>query len=536
MAAFRQDLADSRRRPAVRVASLSALVAILTLCWAAAPAQATTKVFSFTGVEQIFTVPGGVHSISVVAIGGVGGSTADASGGEAAEVTGTVTVTPSQTLYVEVGGKGKDQGEGGAGGFNGGGAGAGGGGGASDIRTSPLVSGLSPDQRLLVAAGGGGAGGTGPSEAGANGGAAGSPGASSSYFGGGAGTPTEGGAGASGCEPSGQGANGQLGSGGAGGNSFVESGPGGGGGGGYYGGGGGGGACSIGSSGGGGGSSLIPPLGLQVLTSAAPKVEITYTPVPPSISLVAPVGGALYTKGQAVNAIFSCTPPEGTGVSSCTGTVANGALIDTSTVGSHSFTVNAEDTDGVTASKEVSYTVVVPPSISLVSPADGATYTRGQAVTAVYSCSPGEGAGVKSCSGPVANGASLDTSTVGSHSFTVDAKDTDGGAASKSVSYTVVEAPPPDTILDSHPKSKIETKKKKVNVKFSFSSDPAGASFKCKLDSGDFVPCKSSQHYKVKAGRHVFEVEAVAGAQVDPTPASFPFKVKKKPKKHHHPR
>jgi Glycine rich protein len=539
MAAFRQDLSGIRRPQAAWAASLFVLsAAALMLLWAAAPARATTQVFSYTGAEQTFAVPGGVHSIGVVVIGGVGGSTADASGGEAAEVAGKVTVTPGQTLYVEVGGKGKNLGEGGAGGFNGGGAGAGGGGGASDIRTSPRASGLSPDPRLIVAAGGGGAGGSGPSEVGANGGAAGSPGGSSSYSGGGAGTATEGGAGAFGCEPSGQGGNGQLGVGGAGGDSAVESDPGGGGGGGYYGGGGGGGACVVGSSGGGGGSSLIPPLALQSLTSAAPKIEITYTAVPPSISIASPVAGGIYVKGQVVNAIYSCTHAEGVGLSSCTGTVANGAPIATSSIGSHSFTVEAEDTDGVSASQEVEYTVVVPPSISIASPVDGATYSKGQAVTAVYSCTPGEGAGVQSCAGPVFNGASLDTSTVGPHTFTVNAKDTDGGTASKSVSYTVAAVaaePPPDTILDSHPKSKIETKKKKVKVKFSFSSQPAGASFKCKLDNGDFTPCKSPQSYKVKAGKHVFEVEAVTATQVDPTPASFSFKVKRKPKKAHHP-
>lgn len=466
MAALRQDLADFRHRQAVRVAVFAALAALLTLCWAVAPAQATTQAFSFTGAEQTFAVPGGVNSISFVAIGGTGGSTADATGGEAAEVAGKVTVTPGQTLYIEVGGKGQSLGEGGAGGFNGGAAGAGGGGGASDIRTSPRISGLSPDTRLLVAAGGGGAGGSGPSEVGANGGAAGSPGASSSYSGGGAGTATEGGAGAFGCEPSGQGGNGQLGAGGAGGDSAIESDPGGGGGGGYYGGGGGGGACVIGSSGGGGGSSLIPPLALQSLTSAAPKIEITYTAVPPSISIVSPAAGGIYAKGQVVNAIYSCTHAEGVGLNSCTGTVANGAPIDTSSIGSHSFAVEAEDTDGVTASKSVTYTVVAEPP------------------------GPQPGSGE-----------------------------------------------PPDTIIDSHPKPKIETKKKKINVKFTFSSDPAGASFKCRLDSSDFVPCKSPQHYKVKAGRHVFEVEAVSGAQVDSTPASFSLKVKRKPKKKaHHPR
>jgi hypothetical protein len=86
--------------------------------------------------EQTFSVPGGVVSLHVVAIGAAGGEVGGVSGGAGAEVVGNVTVTPGQTLYVEVGNNGKTDG---SGGFNGGaegGTGAGGGGGASDVRTS----------------------------------------------------------------------------------------------------------------------------------------------------------------------------------------------------------------------------------------------------------------------------------------------------------------------------------------------------------------------------------------------------------------
>ncbi|HET7485217.1 MAG TPA: hypothetical protein VFJ64_07545 [Solirubrobacterales bacterium] len=273
------------------------------LAWAATPAQATTATFAFTGGEQTFVVPAGVTSVHVVAIGGSGGaSEVSVPGGAAAQVTGDVVVTPGQTLYVEVGGRGQTGAEGGAGGFNGGAAGGGGGGGASDVRTSPASSGLSPDHRLIVAAGGGGGGATGGENGGA-GGAAGSPGAEAGYPGGGAGTATEGGAGAFGCEASGEGGKGQLGTGGAGGNSFVVTGPGGGGGGGLYGGGGGGGACIIGSGGGGGGSSLVPAGGSFAVASlvTAPQVEISYTPA----SSTGPV-----TKVPSPNTVLGFHPPK----------------------------------------------------------------------------------------------------------------------------------------------------------------------------------------------------------------------------------
>jgi Glycine rich protein len=95
------------------------------------------------------------------------------------------------------------------------------------------------------------------------------------------------------------------------------------------------------------------------------------------------------------------------------------------------------------------------------------------------------------------------------------------------------EPPPPgpavgNTVLGSHPKKTIKTTKKKVKVKFSFSSNVAGATFKCKLDKGSFSVCTSPKSYKVKLGSHTFSVKAVTAGGTDPTPAKFSFKVKKK--------
>jgi hypothetical protein len=176
----------------------------------------------------------------------------------------------------------------------------------------------------------------------------------------------------------------------------------------------------------------------------------------------------------------------------------------------------------------VQLTYTPPPSIAISSPGDGATFVKGQAVTATYSCTASEGAGVTSCAGTVANGAALDTATLGQHTFKVEAKDTDGGSASKNVSYNVVPAPIPNTALGVHPKKVIKTDKKKIKVKFGFSSSTAGATFKCKLDKGAFAPCTSPKTYKVKLGKHKFTVKAVSAGGTDPTPVSFSFKVKKK--------
>jgi hypothetical protein len=289
----------------------------------AATAQAATQTFNYTGGEQTFTVPAGVTSVEVTAIGGHGGSAA-ASGGAAAQVTGTLSVTPGETLYVEVGGNGANGNPNGggtsvSGGFNGGAAGGAGGGGASDVRTSPSAQGLSPDDRLIVAAGGGGSGQNGGCQGGA-GGAAEQPGENGTCAngGGGAGTQSSGGAGGiNGCGP---GQEGQLGIGGEGGGSgfggeFCNLDTGGGGGGGLYGGGGGCGAAANSSGGGGGGSSLVPLGGSSTLApNVEPQIQITYASSPAPTVVTEPASGVA-SKAATLNATVN---PEGSQVTACT--------------------------------------------------------------------------------------------------------------------------------------------------------------------------------------------------------------------------
>ena len=174
------------------------------------------------------------------------------------------------------------------------------------------------------------------------------------------------------------------------------------------------------------------------------SASATYTVVdrtPPTIALTTPAGGAVYGLGEQVTAYYSCADEAGgSGLASCVGTVPAGAAIDTSSVGEKSFTVDAADVAGNPASVRVTYTVVdrSAPSIALASPADGAVYTLGQSVAAEYSCQDqAGGSGVATCEGTVANGAEIDTSRVGSHSFQVRTTDNAGNADSKTVSYSV---------------------------------------------------------------------------------------------------
>jgi hypothetical protein len=78
---------------------------------------------------------------------------------------------------------------------------------------------------------------------------------------------------------------------------------------------------------------------------------------PPSISISSPTAGGSYLLNQTVSASYSCADG-GSGVATCSGTVASGSPIDTASAGSKTFLVNATDKVGnVAAPQSVSYSV-----------------------------------------------------------------------------------------------------------------------------------------------------------------------------------
>ncbi len=85
------------------------------------------------------------------------------------------------------------------------------------------------------------------------------------------------------------------------------------------------------------------------------------------------------------------------------------------------------------------------PTIDLVTPAEGAQYEQGAAVAVDYTCADEGGSGLSSCTGDVPDGDPLDTSTPGSHDFTVVARDGEGNETTVTHSYTVTEPSPPST-------------------------------------------------------------------------------------------
>ena len=122
-------------------------------------------------------------------------------------------------------------------------------------------------------------------------------------------------------------------------------------------------------------------------------------------------------------------------------------LLDTSALGTHTYSVTATSGDGQTGTAMIRYTVAgpptaliaAPPTASITTPADGAVYTSEQAVVASYACADGaNGPGITSCAGTVANGATIDTSRSGLHTFSVIATSGDGQVINKTISYGVL--------------------------------------------------------------------------------------------------
>lgn len=193
---------------------------------------------------------------------------------------------------------------------------------------------------------------------------------------------------------------------------------------------------------------------LDGLTGTA---TIHYTVLgPPSAQIASPADNQLFALGQAVSTSFSCAEATSApGIQSCvdsSGASGGAGMLDTSTPGAHTYTVNATSLDGLTASAMIHYTVAAPPSAAITSPTSGGTYTKGQAVDAGYGCQDGaSGPGISTCTGPVAAGQPIDTSTAGPHTFTVTATSSDGQTVTKTISYTV--SSPENTFRVSHVKT-----------------------------------------------------------------------------------
>jgi hypothetical protein len=200
------------------------------------------------------------------------------------------------------------------------------------------------------------------------------------------------------------------------------------------------------------------------------KVNLTIAG-PPSAAITAPASGTTFTIGQEVPTTFSCAEGAGgPGMFSCvdsngltTGAGGTGQL-DTTALGTHTYSVTARSQSGLTGATSITYTVITefpdPPTASISSPANGGSYLLGQVVPTQFTCAEDDyGPGLASCNDSngveTEDGGSgqLSTSSAGTHTYRVTATSTNGLTSSASVTYTVTTPlqPKPPTAAISAP-------------------------------------------------------------------------------------
>jgi hypothetical protein len=160
----------------------------------------------------------------------------------------------------------------------------------------------------------------------------------------------------------------------------------------------------------------------------------------PHVLFRTPADGATYDQGATLTYDYGCEDdPGGLGILACASTIPVGFPLDTSQVGTFSFTVTAVDNQLNLSQETIHYTIAdrTPPTITFTSPADGATYHVGEQVFASFSCDDGLGSGLNSCKGDAPSGTQLDTSNPGTGTFNVTASDRAGNVARVTHAYSL---------------------------------------------------------------------------------------------------
>ena len=254
---------------------------------------------------------------------------------------------------------------------------------------------------------------------------------------------------------------------------------------------------------------MRPLLCLSLVTAviglAAASPAFATDPTAPQIELVSPADGWGFYQGQQVQAAWGCFPGSlDWPVVTCEGDVPLGAFLDTSSVGTHSFSVHAVDYAGAETTVTHTYTVfdVIPPAAKISTPADGAAYSVGAELFASYSCDDGTGgSGVIGCFGTHENGYPLATDRPGTFTFTVDAFDAAGNHGSTTVTYRVVDVNPPQITIASPTDGAAYLVGDAITPAYSCHDDVDGSNVACKASGFD-----------TSLGIHVFRVDSVDSA------------------------
>lgn len=175
--------------------------------------------------------------------------------------------------------------------------------------------------------------------------------------------------------------------------------------------------------------------------------------------------------------------------------------------------ISSQQTDGTpTLPKSCAKYGISPPHVTLTTPANGASYSYGEAVEAEYLCEPALGETLKSCTGPVPSGGDVDTTSATSNSFTVTAEDTDGQKETVTHKYTVTPAAP-KAVISSPGSGGTYSLDQVVPTKFSCEEGGLGPGLESCDDSHgtDTVEGGAGTLETSTLGPHTYEVVAKSG-------------------------
>jgi large repetitive protein len=253
-----------------------------------------------------------------------------------------------------------------------------------------------------------------------------------------------------------------------------------------------------------------------VAASTVPSPTITSAPANPTNSQTA----TFTFTGAGSGATYECALDSTSAFTACTSPKSYSGLA----AGTHSFRVRVKDKSKYSDPTVFTWVIdlTAPPAPTITAHPSSQT----SATTASFSFTDSE-AGVsfqcKLDAAPYAACTSPTTYsglTLGSHTFSVRAKDAAGNVSGPtSFAWSVV--PPTPTIT-----SKPANPTNQTSATFTFSDTLAGVTYLCALDTATFTSCSSPQSYPgpLAQGSHTFQVKAVSGGN-ESAPASYTWTV-----------